>query len=217
MTQNTDLPQEGAQTTDQLKNIIASLCVGAPSDVIRNCIRKYDPAKSTSQIEKDMKKDKKEILVDTLQYLGVTGMNQYRHDALPHELVCRIQNLLPDNCNLCNQSYCVKLGERPILSCVRCGQGCHTSCVLQITGKSNDDFTESNNYGLSVINPFATLGLFYLCGYCQGEVIPNKDNLKVRQGQGSRRTSLSLSNNVDNTNDTNHSETQLQNGSTTRV
>ena len=86
--------------------------------------------------------------------------------------------------------------------------------MLQLSGKTENDLDESNNYGLSLINPFSALGFFYLCGYCQGEVIPNKDNLKVRQGQGSRRTSLSPSDAVDNT-DANPSATQLQNTSST--
>ena len=185
--------QTGAQNTDDQKDIIAALCVGAPSDNIRNCLRKYDPTKTTWQLEKDFKKDKKDILVDSLLYLGVPGMNQYRHDALPHELVCRVQNLLPDTCNLCKQTYCINIGDKPILSCVRCGQGCHNSCVLQLIGKTTDDLNESNNFGESLVNPYSALGLFYVCGGCQEETIPNKDSLKIKQGQGntSRRTSLS--------------------------
>ena len=181
----------GAQSIDEQKDIIAELCVGAPSDSVRNCLRKYDPTRSAWQIEKDIKKDKKEVLVDTLSYLGMPGMNQYRHDALPHELVCRVQNLLPDTCNLCKQNYCIKIEDKPILSCVKCGQGCHNSCVLQLIGKTNNDLNESNNFGEDLVNPYATLGLFYVCGGCQGETIPNKDSLKVKHGQGSRRNSLS--------------------------
>ena len=105
--------------------------------------------------------------------------------------MCRVQNLLPDTCNLCKQNYCVKIGDKPILSCARCGQGCHNSCVLQLIGKTEDDLNESNNLGNGLVNPYATLGLFYVCAGCQGETIPNKDSLKIRQGQGSRRTSLS--------------------------
>ena len=40
------------------------------------------------------------------------------------------------NRKICKQSYCIKLPDKPILSCVKCGQGCHDSCVLQVLGKS---------------------------------------------------------------------------------
>ena len=183
--------QAGAQSIDDQKEIIAALCVGAPSDNIRNCLRKYDPTKPVWQIEKDLKKDKKDVLVDSLLYLGVPGMNQYRHDALPHELVCRVQNLLPDTCSLCKQNYCISLEDKPILSCVKCGQGCHNSCVLQIIGRTVDELNEENNFGESLANPYAALGLFYVCGGCQEDTIPNKSSLKIKQGQTSRRTSLS--------------------------
>ena len=209
MSQHEDQLQAGAQSLDNTKEIIASLCAGAPTDNIRNCLRKYDPEKTAYQIEKDMKKDKKEILVDTLQYLGIPGMSQYRQDALPHEVVCRLQNLFPDNCSLCNSSYCVKLGEKPIISSVRCGQGCHNKCVLEILGKTEDELDESNNHGLSLLNPFSTLGLFYICAYCQEEVIPNKENLRVRQGQGGKRTNNSPTEAGENNNNI---ANDLQNG-----
>ena len=52
--------QAGAQNIDEQKDIIAELCVGAPNDTIRNCLRKYDPSKGTYQIEKELKKDNKD-------------------------------------------------------------------------------------------------------------------------------------------------------------
>ena len=167
-----------------------------------------------------MKKDKKDILVETLQYLDMPGMAQYKSDALPHEIVCRIQNLLPDTCNLCSQSYCVKLGEKPIISCARCGQGCHNSCVLQIMGKTENDLDESNNFGATFANPFSTLGLFYLCAYCQGETIPNKNSLKIRSGQGNNQdaaANLPQSSTVNQVADTAATGTTIQNSTSAPV
>ena len=123
-------------------------------------------------------------------------MNQYRADALPHELVCCLQNLFSDSCKLCNQTYCIKLGEKPILSCIKCGQGCHNSCVLQVIGITEADLDEDNNFGQHVANPFSTLGLFYVCHYCQNEIIPQKNTLRVRSG--SHRNSVSQ-NSTENT------------------
>ena len=159
--------------------ILAALCTDAPTDEIRNCLRKYCPKKREWQLLTAFKQVKKPILVETLEYLGLAGMDQYKAEALPHELVCRIQNLFPDVCHICKNKYCVKLIDKPIISCVRCGQGCHNRCVLQLIGKTEDDLGEDNNLG-DLVNPHASLGLYYLCSYCVVDVIPKKEELKVK-------------------------------------
>lgn len=171
------------------KQVIAELSAGAPNDVVRNCLRKYDPTKHGWQIENNFKKESKSVLVEVLAYLEMPDMKQYRADALPHELLCRIQNFLPDRCHLCKDVYCVKLGDKPILSCVRCGQGSHNACAMQLLGLNHDELKEENKFGGDLANPHSTLGLFYLCGYCQKEVIPQRETLKVKQS--SRRNSTS--------------------------
>ena len=161
------------------ERIIAELCAGAP-DNIRNCLRKYTPGKQTWEIEALFKQARKQLLVDTLHYLGLKEMEKYKAEALPHELICRIQNLLPDTCQLCKAVYCVKRADNPIVSCVRCGQGCHNACFLQIMGKTDQELTEENNYGANIVNPYTSLGLYYICGHCRDEVVPQKDGLKVK-------------------------------------
>ena len=170
-----------ASTLEDMKTVMATLCEGAPNSTVRNCLRKYDPSKTSVQIEKALKTEKKPVLVETLEYLGVTGTEEYRHSALPHELLCRVQNFFPDTCGMCNEVYCIKLEDRPIISCVRCGQGCHNACVLKLMNKSYDELNESNQFGLDILNPFAALGLFYVCPPCQEKVVPNKDDLKTRK------------------------------------
>ena len=142
--------------------IIAALCAEAPSDVVRDCLRKYDPKKPAWHIENAFKTEKKAVLVETLDYLGVPGMGLFKVSALPHELLCRVQNLFPDECDLCKGKYCVRLRDKPIVSCVRCGQGCHNECILQLLGKTEEDLNDENDYGASILNPNAAVGLFYL-------------------------------------------------------
>ena len=84
--------------------IIAALCTDAPNNEVRDCLRKYSPDRTTWQIEAAFKKVRKSLLVETLAYLGVPDTDQYKADVLPHELVCRVQNLLPDTCHLCKKS-----------------------------------------------------------------------------------------------------------------
>ena len=107
------------------EDIIAALCAGAPSEAVRNCLRKYEPRKQGWQIEAAMKPFNKQTLVDTLFYLRVENTDEYKKDILPHEVLCRVQNLFPDECHLCNQEYCVALNDNPIIHCATCGQGCH--------------------------------------------------------------------------------------------
>ena len=162
------------------EQIVATLCAEAPSDAIRNCLRKYVPSKQVVQITATVKQEKKQVLVETLAYLGVPDMEQYKAEALPHELVCRIQNLFPDICHLCSKSYCVKLHEKPIISCARCGQGCHNECFLQRLGIMEGDLNEENDHGISLLNPHAAVGLIFFCGFCQKHVVPQKENLKIK-------------------------------------
>ena len=174
--------QSAADDTEVItrEHIVAALAAEAPSDAVRDCLRKYDPKKTDGQIEASLKQSRKTILVDTLAYLGVPNMEQYRAEALPHELLCRIQNLFPDLCHLCNTKYCVKLGDRPVVSCASCGQGCHNECVLQLLGISQEELSEENQYGAALLNPNAAVGFVYLCGYCQKLVLPQKDKLKQK-------------------------------------
>ena len=162
------------------EQIVATLCVEAPNDTIRNCLRKYVPSKSAVQIQATFKQEKKQTLVETLAYLGVPNMEQYRADALPHEMICRIQNLFPDTCHLCSKSYCVKLHDKPIVSCARCGQGCHDECFLRRLGITESELNEENEHGISLLNPHAAVGFIYFCGYCQKEVVPQKEDLKIK-------------------------------------
>ena len=43
-------------------------------------------------------------------------------------ILCRLQNLLPDGCGICNKRYSVKIEESPLLECSICGQGVHEEC-----------------------------------------------------------------------------------------
>ena len=171
---------EASSLAEQAEGL-AALCTEAPNDTVRNCIRKYDPKKPSWQIEKALKADKKAVLVETLGFLGVPNMEKYRADTLPHELVCHLQNLFPDQCEICKQKFCVALHDKPILSYARCGQGCQNQCILQLLGKTEEDLSEENLNGQALINPNASVGLVYLCRPCQVDVIPVREEITRNQ------------------------------------
>ena len=52
-----------ASDIEEWKHIIAELCVNAPDETVRNCIRLYDPTKPSSQI-------KKKVILNFLNFPG---------------------------------------------------------------------------------------------------------------------------------------------------
>lgn len=167
---------------DAQQSIIAELCVGAPSKQVRDCIRKYDPTRQLYQIERSLKAEKKQVLLETLDYLEVPGMNKYRAERCAEEVVLRIQNLLPDMCHLCKTEYCIKLTDVPAISCVKCGQGCHNQCVLPLVNLNEEDLVgKSPSERDTLVNPNGAIGLFYVCGACQDTTIPSKEEGMLAQ------------------------------------
>lgn len=156
-------------------NILSDLTAKAPTTAVRDCLRKYDASKQQWQIINALKQESKKVLVETLAYIGVPDMNKYLATALPDALFCRVQNLLPDTCHICKAKYCLKVQDRPIISCVKCGQGCHNECFLTLINKTEDDLIGLNQIEReALINPHGSIGLFYVCGHCQEDIVPQK-------------------------------------------
>ena len=157
------------------KTIIASLCSQAPSTQIRDCIRLYVPTSSTSTIKKDMeRKFKKTDLAQTLSYLHINSVEPSdKKDDIIHKIICRIQNLFPDDCKICGEEYCSQLDDLPFLACEKCGQEAHRPCFLKKLNLPDDSY-EVN------INPLALPGIHYLCPPCESDTIPsNKNAMKM--------------------------------------
>ena len=84
------------------------------------------------------------ILVEIMTYLGDPGWDVYVKPTIVHNLICCIQNLFPETCPICLESYCVGKDELGLLSCSICGQACRTPCVLGLFGISEAE----NSFGL---------------------------------------------------------------------
>lgn len=157
-------------------NVIADLAAKAPTNEVRDCIRVYDCKETIRNIEKKLRTISKPTLVDTLKYLKCPNMGIYIKERCIHELVCRIQNLLPDKCQLCTRTYEVKLDEKPVLSCVMCGQGCHNECILPLLALTGEEYNGMTNEDVEkLLNPLELPGFFYICPPCQIETVPSKE------------------------------------------
>ena len=102
-------PGSGIDTEDETVNkqedIIAEMCSDAPNAEVRDCLRLYHPKNSIKQHKTEFAKCQKPVIINTLEFLAVTGQDQFTKPACINTLICRIQNLLPDKCNVCESEY----------------------------------------------------------------------------------------------------------------
>lgn len=100
--------------------------------------------------------------------------SQYTKPQLATNLITRIQNLLPDYCQICSSAYATDVNEKPLLTCAICGQGSHTNCITTQLGIDADvlDALTSDDV-MNAINPKKFKGLHYLCYFCTKEHIPD--------------------------------------------
>ena len=121
------------------ENILASLVINTDDDAIKSVLRIYDVGMTTKDLKKKLSVPEKEKLVKTMDFLGVPDQESYTKPAVVHKLICRIQNLFPDKCAICNTLYAIQLGETPLLECASCGQGAHTDCITKCLGITTEE------------------------------------------------------------------------------
>ena len=121
-------------------------------------------------------------LIKALKFLNNTAIPNKiptRKDDVTHRIVCRMQNLLPDDCPFCKTRFKSQHDEKPILQCAKCGQNCHRSCIIGLLkSKINCDLTNENELDQEqiqkLINPLSFPGIHYLCKSCEEDVVPSE-------------------------------------------
>ena len=73
------------------------------------------------------------------------------------------------------QQYCVKLGDKPLLSCAICGQGSHDVCILSHIGIPPENNSTGAEDITNKLNPTGFTGFHYICGGCIKSSIPDKE------------------------------------------
>ena len=160
--------------------VLGELCAFAPSMEIRDCLRLYSQDKSGPQLMAAFTRKNKVTISNTLEYLGMSlNWDDYMKSDVVHELICRIQNLLPDECSICKEQYCVKKDDPRILPCKRCGQDIHKSCIRNILGIDEENLSSTEIYKL--INPFGLSFLYYLCGNCEKSLFVVEEQVPKRK------------------------------------
>ena len=158
----------------EAEDLIAELCVKAPSEGVKCCLRSYKAGRTIDQIKVGINKSKIAVLVETSAFLRIPNSAHLKKDELSHLILCRIQNLLPDNCNICKQRYCIELEDAPFLDCAICGQGVHKKCWLDMM--NIDSISDRDTIVNKYINPCKLPGIFYLCSECEDRTIPKEPN-----------------------------------------
>ena len=172
---NLDEDANALRKAAEIEDLIAELCIDAPNDAVKFCLRSYQYGKRTNQIEKDINQSKKAVLLETSKFLRIPNCEGKTKNDLSHLILCRIQNLLPDDCGVCKNRYSIKLEECPLLECALCGQGVHRECWTKLLplGPNVSNCTYDNNIVMSeYVNPFKLPGIHYICAACEEKTIP---------------------------------------------
>ena len=152
------------------KKIIAGFCVDAPCNKVKEILRLYSPDKSYDEQKAAFKSFKKGDIVKTLQFLGKTqNWDTVKKPDCVHELVYRIQNLMPETCGFCSESYLLKITDPSILSCSKCRQEVHHQCYKPILQLKNSE-------GRPLVEVLrSTPGFHFLCQSCEEAWIPDDE------------------------------------------
>ena len=168
------------------REILSDLCADAPDTTVRDTLRLYDPQLDTKALVKQINLTSKQNIVACLIYLGQPAMTDYKKDTCVNTLICRIQNLFPDDCVFCKEEYCIKLTDTSLLSCKICGQGAHSPCILNhIQLQAAETLTAEDIW--RKINPTDLPGLHYLCPACEKATIPYEEDGKLKKPKPSIR------------------------------
>ena len=175
------------------EDVLARLSAEAPSSEIRDCIRLYDQERDYTFNKKKLGAISVATLVGTMTYLGVPGQDIYTKPTIVHNLICRIQNLLPETCPICSESYCVERDELGLLPCSICGQAYHTPCLLGLLEVPEADRSSFGpEEAKRKINPYNLPGMFYICKVCEESHIPSEEAGKRKKGLTQSATAESV-------------------------
>ena len=171
------------------ENILASLVINTDDDAIKSVLRIYEVGMTTKDLKKKLSVPEKEKLVKTMDFLGVPDQESYTKPAVVHNLICRIQNLFPDKCAICNTLYATQLGETPLLECASCGQGAHTDCITKCLGITTEELpTFTTEKAKEMMNPHNIPGVHYFCGECTENIVPSRDSGRLKRARAHTTT-----------------------------
>ena len=161
---NTDTKLDiSTELVETWKRVLAELVEKAQNDSIRNCLRLYDPEKPSKDNIKALKSCRKGTIIETLNFLAKTKIEDLKKDEAIDKLCLKIKNYFPDICQICDQSYTVKFDDKFLMKCGSCGQEVHQPCYIKLLKTMNllDENEELRDLVYNIP------GIYYLCQSCQ--------------------------------------------------
>ena len=87
------------------QEILDELTKKSTNETTKNIIKAYNPGQHLKSQKTAMRKFKKEELTAALAFLRAPDLSGCNKPELAHNLIVRIQNLLPDTCGLCKEEF----------------------------------------------------------------------------------------------------------------
>ena len=113
------------------RDILTNIIADAPAEIatILSC---YNYDENADSIYNQLNKFRKPQLQDAANFLDQLPKSYKYKNELIQGIISRIDSLLLELCSKCEIKYSINKTEVPILSCINCGQGCHTECYRDI-------------------------------------------------------------------------------------
>ena len=151
------------------KRILAEICALAPTTAVRDCLRKFVPDRGFKAQEKQFISVRVDDLIDTINYIKPPNMrpdiSDYTKQGLIFQVISRIGCLFSEQCESCNQSYCVKIDSPSLLNCENCGQEVHHDCLSRALDIPIEELSAA--LVKSKLNPYNIEQLSYICLPCK--------------------------------------------------
>ena len=124
------------------------------------------------------------MIIETLEFLGAghKDWNNEKKSTCVHELIYRIQSLLPETCAICKDSYTILKDDPRYLSCSVCKQEVHRECYMPLLKVCEKNLVDTI---------FNIPGIHYLCSSCEYDHIPDDAASLKRKKVTGNQTELS--------------------------
>ena len=123
----TDYHAANDELNKQILLQLAQRCDDAEVAAVLSC---YSIGAVGADIRKEMNRSKLPHLAKTAVFLGVHNIADIQKSKakLVTNIMKKLNTLLMDLCVVCGDYYSVDLTDKPVFSCITCGQGCHDKC-----------------------------------------------------------------------------------------
>ena len=169
---------------DETEDLIAELCVHAPSENIKSCLRQYQYGKTILSLQKDFSKFLREDLDATAKFLRI---------KCPLEKLVKADLFaIPKICYLTlarsvAKRYIVDLAEDALVECAIF----HRECWIQLASLNNSELVTDILTPPSfktIYNPMNISGMFYICKPCEEISISQKREKRKSALKKNQRT-----------------------------